>query len=164
MARGRFHSFQKRPKEARRVADCWDEKEKREKKRKRRHKGKQINSSVGWSRVFSGFAPNICFARSSDSRGGIHTGQKRIQRNPENFLRNFLLVASLYIHIYTHIYTKSSRSNNPPPLVSVVVRVCVTPFPFDGTVVAAAKNTLATRPSRLLLHESIYPPRYERRD
>lgn len=27
--------------------------------------GKQINSSVGWSRVFSGVTPNICFAAVS---------------------------------------------------------------------------------------------------
>lgn len=47
--------------------------------------GKQINSSVGWSRVFSGVTPNICFARRRPrclvpARYGIYTGQRR-QKN-----------------------------------------------------------------------------------
>lgn len=62
-------------------------KERKKKTKKAASQAKQINSSVGWSRVFSGLAPNICFARPRRFQRGIYT-QKRgpeayPRRNPE---------------------------------------------------------------------------------
>lgn len=130
MARGRFRSFRKRPKEAgesrrrRRSHGLLKRDEKRGKKegkkktKKAASQGKQINSSVGWSRVFSGLAPNICFARPPIP-AEEYTSTAYLQKSRE-------LATKL-----------PPPSQQPTPLVSIFQCVCVTPFPFDGTVVAA---------------------------
>ena len=158
MARGRFRSFRKRPKEAgesrrrRRSHGLLkrDEKkgEKRGKKKTKKaaSQGKQINSSVGWSRVFSGLAPNICFARPPIP-AEEYTSTAYLQKSRE-------------------LPTKlPPPSQQPTPLVSIFQCVCVSP-PFLSTerwslpCQEYAGNSSIT----IVITASVYPPRYERRD
>lgn len=108
-------------------------KEGKKKTKKAASQGKQINSSVGWSRVFSGLAPNICFARPPIP-AEEYTSTAYLQKSRE-------------------LPTKLPPPTHP---ISIDIPVCVChPLSFRRNGGRCrAKNTLATRPSRLLLQRA----------
>lgn len=93
----------------------------RRKKRKKNSEesgvvGKQINSSVGWSRVFSGVTPNICFAAVSGfgALRNIHRPEAA-----EKSLETRRTVRETSYWLYESRHRFSQQPTPPPFLVSL---------------------------------------------
>ena len=146
------------------VTDCWNE-IKKEKKKKKKEKGKkktkkaasqgkQINSSVGWSRVFSGLAPNICFARPpipAEQYTGVHLAY--LQKSRE--LPTKLPPSCLPIY-------RNPRVPTTHP-ISIGIRVCVCvchPFLSTERWSLPCQEYAGNSSITIVITASVYPPRY----
>lgn len=119
----------------------------RRKKRKKNSEesgvvGKQINSSVGWSRVFSGVTPNICFAAVSGF-GALRNIHRPEAAEKSLETRRTVRETSYWQYESRHRF---SQQPTPPAILSIAAFVRVSP-PFVLAPQPRSPDLTQTTPS-----------------